>query len=189
MALIPTPSQTVGPYLYLGLNWLRTETLEGDGVEGKRIALTGRLLDGNGQPVPDGVLEIWQADGAGNYGHPEDRRRRTSEAGFTGFGRIPTAPDGSFRFTTIKPGPVPGPGNRWQAPHILVAIFMRGILKQLWTRIYFADEAANAEDPVLALIPDPSRRETLIATRQGAAAEYRFDIHLQGERETVFFDL
>lgn len=188
-ALAPTPSQTVGPYLSLGMTWMTVDDLAPPGVAGQRIRVSGRLLDGDGKPVTDGMIEIWQANAAGRYHHPGDDSSRPLDPRFLGFGRIPTGADGGFRFATVKPGPVPGPGNRWQAPHLLVAVFMRGILKQLWTRLYFADEAANAEDPVLALVADPARRQTLIAAPDPKSGEYRFDIHLQGPDETVFFDL
>ena len=125
----------------------------------------------------------------GRYAHAEDTQDKPRDAGFAGFGRIGTDKDGNFRFTTIKPGAVPGPGNSLQAPHILVALFMRGLLRHLYTRIYFSDEAAaNAADPVLALVDDPARRATLVAQRANGKAEYRWDIAMQGVRETVFLD-
>jgi protocatechuate 3,4-dioxygenase alpha subunit len=147
------------------------------------------VTDGDGAPIPDAVLEVWQADAHGRYAHAEDRQDKPKDAGFTGYGRIGTDKDGVFRFTTVKPGAVPGPGNSLQAPHILVALFMRGLLKHLYTRIYFSDEAAaNATDPVLGLIDDPARRATLIAQRADGTAEYRWDIAMQGNKETVFLD-
>jgi protocatechuate 3,4-dioxygenase alpha subunit len=187
--LLPTPSQTVGPYYSIGLNWLITDDLAASATAGERIVITGRVTDGDGAPVPDAVLEVWQADAHGRYAHAEDRQDKPKDAGFTGYGRIGTDKDGVFRFTTVKPGAVPGPGNTLQAPHILVALFMRGLLKHLYTRIYFSDEAAaNATDPVLSLVDDPARRATLIAQRANGTAEYRWDIAMQGDKETVFLD-
>ena len=188
MSLVPTPSQTVGPYLHLGLTWLTTTELARPGARGERIAVAGRVVDGDGAPIPDAMLEVWQANAAGKYDHAEDRCDLAVDPAFKGWGRIPTDMDGNFRFTTVKPGPVPGRGNSMQAPHILVAIFMRGMLRHAYTRIYFSDEAANASDPVLALVEPPARRATLVAARQEGAAEYRFDIVMQGDGETVFFD-
>ncbi len=187
--LLPTPSQTVGPYYSIGLNWLITNDLAAGATAGERIVITGRVTDGDGAPIPDAVLEVWQADAHGRYAHAEDRQDKPKDASFTGYGRIGTDKDGVFRFTTVKPGAVPGPGNSLQAPHILVALFMRGLLKHLYTRIYFSDEtAANAADPVLGLVDDPARRATLIAQRANGTAEYRWDIAMQGDKETVFLD-
>ncbi|MGE5339339.1 MAG: protocatechuate 3,4-dioxygenase subunit alpha [Gemmatimonadota bacterium] len=187
--LYATPWQTVGPYLHIGMNWLTTDDLAGEGVAGQRIAIEGVLVDGMGAPVPDGLIEIWQANSQGRYAHPEDTRD-APEAGFRGFGRVPTDEAGCFRFRTIKPGRVPATDGRLQAPHIAVSVFARGILKRLATRIYFADEPSNGEDPVLALVP-AARRPTLIAKQEGGP--YRFNIVIQGEAlgqgETVFFDL
>jgi protocatechuate 3,4-dioxygenase alpha subunit len=176
MRLYATTSQTVGPYLHIGMTWLITENLVSAGVAGERITLEGRVIDGDGKPVNDASVEIWQADARGRYG----------ARGFRGFGRSNTDAKGRFRFKTIKPGRVPGPGGKLQAPHIAVNIFMRGQLKQLVTRIYFPDEPANAKDPVLALVP-AARRKTLIARRKGKALHW--DVNLQGRDETVFFDL
>jgi protocatechuate 3,4-dioxygenase alpha subunit len=190
MALTPTGWQTVGPYLHIGLTWLNTTKLATEATRGERIVIEGRLFDGDGAPVPDGMLEIWQANADGRYDHPDDVQAKPLDPAFFGFGRVDTAKDGGFRFETIKPGRVPGPGNALQAPHILVSVMLRGQLRRLVSRIYFADEAANAEDPILALVDDPARRRTLMAARQpGKDACYRWDIHLQGDQETVFFDL
>jgi protocatechuate 3,4-dioxygenase, alpha subunit len=186
MSLFATGSQTVGPYLHIGLDWLNTRDIAGKGIEGERIAIAGRLIDGNGNGVNDGLIEIWQANAAGKYAHPEDTQKKALEKGWRGFGRIPTDAKGGFRFNTIKPGRVPAPGGGLQAPHLVVSVFMRGMLKQLATRIYFADEtAANAEDPVLKLVPPP-RRATLIPKKKGKALEW--NIVLQGKGETVFLD-
>lgn len=186
MSLHATGSQTVGPYLHIGLNWLTTRTIASPGVQGERISIQGRLIDGDGAGVSDGLIEVWQANAEGKYPHPEDRQRKPLEKGFRGFGRIPTDAKGAFRFSTIKPGRVPGPGGRLQAPHLVVAVFMRGLLKHLATRIYFPDEPANAEDPILKLVPAP-RRATLIAKRK-AKGVLEWNILLQGRNETVFFD-
>ncbi len=188
MALIPTPSQTVGPFLHIGLAWLTTTDLAKDASAGERVVMAGSVLDGDGNPIPDAVLELWQANAHGKYAHPEDAQDKPVDPAFAGFGRIPTDKDGHFRFVTIKPGTTPGPGGTRQAPHIVVAVFMRGMLRHLYTRIYFSDESANAADPILGRIHEPARRDTLIARRAADAPEYRWDIIMQGENETVFFD-
>ena len=186
MSLFATGSQTVGPYLHIGLKWLTTVDIAGKGIKGERVAIAGRLIDGDGNGVNDGLIEIWQANSQGKYAHPEDTQKKPLEKGWRGFGRIPTDAKGGFRFTTIKPGRVPSPDGRLQAPHLVVAIFMRGMLRQLATRIYFPDEAAaNAEDPILKLVP-AARRTTLIPKSKGNALEW--NIVLQGRNETVFFD-
>ena len=178
MSLQATTSQTVGPYLQIGLTWLITEDLAPAGVAGERVSIEGRVLDGNGKPVNDALVEIWQASADGKYG----------EKGFRGFGRSTTDDKGVFRFHTIKPGRVPGPGRKLQAPHIAVNVFMRGLLKQLVTRLYFPDDPANAEDAVLALVP-AERRATLIAKKlAGKPGALEWNVILQGRDETVFFD-
>jgi protocatechuate 3,4-dioxygenase, alpha subunit len=189
--LIATPSQTVGPFFHLALDRPDWADLTADGPEGERIIIEGRMTDGDGAPVADACLELWQANAAGRYAHPNDTRTdKPLDPNFRGFGRVSTDADGDFRFRTIRPGPVPGRGNALQAPHIAVAIFARGLLKQLHTRIYFADEPANDGDPVLLSIDDPAVRRTLIATRcDGSGPTYRFDVVLQGEHETAFFEL
>jgi len=187
MSRVPTASQTVGPYLHLGLTRITISDIAKDAVNGERIVIAGRVLDGEGKPIPDALLEFWQANAAGKYAHPEDTQDKPLDGRFVGFGRVPTDRDGGFSFTTVKPGAVPGHGNTQQAPHIVVCVFMRGMLRHLYTRIYFADEAANADDPVLGLIDDAGRRETLLA-QAGGAGIYRWDIVMQGPNETVFFD-
>ena len=186
MRLHASGSQTVGPYLHIGLTWLNTARIAGPGVKGERVTVQGRLLDGDGAAVSDGLIEIWQANAAGRYAHPEDRQKKALDTGFRGFGRIPTDARGRFRFTTIKPGSAPGPGGKLQAPHLAVTIFMRGLLKQLSTRLYFPGEPANAQDPVLKLVP-AARRATLVARRKGEGV-LQWNIVLQGRDETVFFD-
>jgi protocatechuate 3,4-dioxygenase alpha subunit len=189
-----TPSQTVGPFLHVGLvpaaygvREVFSHVVADAGSPGTHIRIEGRILDGEGNVAPDAMVEIWQADAQGRYPHPADGRPPASNS-FRGFGRAATDGDGGFAFATIKPGAVPGPGGAMQAPHINVGVFSRGILKRLFTRIYFTDEPANATDPILALVPK-ERRDTLLAKPQpGKPNVYRFDIHLQGDNETVFFD-
>jgi protocatechuate 3,4-dioxygenase alpha subunit len=183
-----TTSQTVGPFFSIGLDRLRANNLAGPGVSGERFTIEGKVLDGDGQAVPDAVIEIWQANTHGKYAHPEDTQEKPLEPGFSGYGRVPTDDNGQFRFTTIKPGSVPGPAGKPQAPHLVVSIFMRGLLKRLVTRIYFPDEAANNSDLVLSLV-EPARRSTLIAKKvQGRDAVLQWNVVLQGPEETVFFD-
>jgi protocatechuate 3,4-dioxygenase alpha subunit len=186
MKLLPTASQTVGPYLHIGLEWLTIDRLARPDCPGQHIKIEGRVLDGDGMPVPDALLEIWQANANGRYAHPEDAHEAPVTTGFRGFGRVPTDADGRFRFFTIRPGPVSDPHGGLQAPHILVSVFMRGLLKRLVTRIYFPDEPRNADDGVLRLVP-AERRETLVA-RAVATGELQWNIILQGAGETVFFD-
>jgi protocatechuate 3,4-dioxygenase alpha subunit len=193
MSLQMTSSQTVGPYLHIGLDGLNVDNLVGDGVTGERIVIEGRVFDGTGKPVTDGLVETWQANAHGKYAHPDDTRDVPLEPGFKGFGRVATDNEGAFRLTTVKPGRVPGPGSSQQAPHIVVSFFTRGLLKQLTTRIYFPDEPSNATDPVLNQVP-AERRSTLIARRvPGRDAVLEWNIVLQGEvdghGETVFFDI
>ena len=188
MSLQATTSQTVGPYLHIGLTWLITEDLAPVGAAGERISVSGRVLDGDGKPVNDALVEVWQANSNGKYAHPRDTQAKLVEKGFRGFGRSATDDNGAFRFRTIKPGRVPGPAGRLQAPHIAVNVFMRGQLKQLVTRIYFPEDPANAEDAVLALVP-AERRGTLIARKAaGKAGALVWNVILQGRDETVFFD-
>ena len=181
-----TASQTVGPYFAIGLDALLRPDLAQSDVPGRRVTITGRVLDGDGAPVTDALLELWQANADGKYAHPDDRQERAVDPRFHGFGRVSTDATGAFRFATIVPGRVPGPDGTLQAPHILVSVFMRGLLRQLVTRIYFPDDTANANDPVLALVPT-ERRGTLIA-RPAPAGGFTWNVILQGEGETVFFD-
>jgi protocatechuate 3,4-dioxygenase alpha subunit len=186
MSLYASGHQTVGPYLHIGLNWLVTRNIAPPGIKGERVTIQGRVLDGDGVGVNDGMIEIWQANAEGKYAHPEDQQKKALERGFRGFGRIPTDAKGGFRFSTIKPGCVPGPSGKVQAPHLVVSVFMRGMLKHLATRIYFPHEPANAEDPILKLVP-AARRPTLIARFNGKGA-LEWNVILQGKNETVFFD-
>lgn len=186
MKLIASGSQTVGPYLHIGMTWLNNDRIARAGVKGERVTIQGRLVDGAGVGVSDGLLEIWQANAAGKYAHPDDKQKKALDRGFRGFGRIPTDAKGRFRFATIKPGRAPGADGRLQAPHLNVTIFMRGLLKQLSTRIYFPGEDANAHDAVLRLVP-AARRATLVARRR-ARGMLEWNVVLQGKDETVFFD-
>jgi protocatechuate 3,4-dioxygenase, alpha subunit len=193
MRLAATPSQTVGPYLHIGLapRYIADIAFDGSTEQPQRISIEGRVVDGTGTPVVDGMFEIWQADADGRYAHPDDVGSGRDEAArsASGFGRIPTAADGSFGFTTIKPGRVRAPDGTLQAPHLVVAFFSRGLLKHLSTRIYFEDERdANGEDLVLRAVP-ASRRSTLVATKTDPG-RYAWELTLRGapELETVFFD-
>jgi len=195
MTLKQSPSQTVGPYFAYGLtaeqygydfSSIAGGRMADEDTDGERIRIVGRVLDGAGAPVDDAMIEIWQADAQGRYAHPADPRG--SNLAFKGFGRVGTGtnPQNRFMFDTVKPGSVGG-----QAPHVTMCVMARGMLSHAFTRIYFSDEAeANAADAVLASVPD-KRRDTLIANRDEtqAGVVYRFDVHLQGDAETVFFDL
>ena len=179
-----TPSQTVGPYLSIGLPWPDGRLVVPEGTPGA-VRVFGTVYDGAGAVVPDALVETWQADPSGCFGHPDDPRGRAT--GFRGFGRCPTGDAGDWAILTLKPGIVPDREGRPQAPHIDVSVLARGLLHRVVTRVYFADEAeANAADPVLATVPDV-RRSTLIAVPERDG--YRFDIRLQGDDETVFFAL
>jgi protocatechuate 3,4-dioxygenase alpha subunit len=202
MTLQATTSQTVGPYFQIGLARFYVDDLTGPGVSGEAIEIAGRVFDGDGQPVPDGVIEIWQADGEGQYAQPEFLQALESigEGGlpvteniqaqrgqpFRGFGRVPTDADGSFHFKTIKPGRVAAPDGTLQAPHIAVSVFTRGLLRRLVTRIYFPDEPGNAQDFALKLV-DAERRHTLIA-KKVRDNRLEWNVVLQGVDETIFFD-
>jgi protocatechuate 3,4-dioxygenase alpha subunit len=201
-----TPSQTVGPYFAYGLaphsrcdwspdrkayDWKETvgANLVTPDATGEKIRIEGRVTDGDGAPINDAMIEIWQADAQGRYASPRDGRARPNTQ-FKGFGRSATDKDGVYSFDTIKPGAVPGPNGKTQAPHIVFCIYSRGMLRQVYTRLYFADDAANTGDPILALVPE-DRRGTLLAYKQakGGQPVYRFDIRVQGENETVFFEI
>ncbi|ALE74672.1 protocatechuate 3,4-dioxygenase [Pseudonocardia sp. EC080610-09] len=184
----PTPSQTVGPYLSLGLPWPDGADVVPEGTPGA-VTVGGTVHDGDGDPVVDALIETWQADPDGRFDHPDDPRgaRRPAVAGFRGFGRVPTGDDGCWSLRTVLPGalPVPGEDGVSEAPHLDVSVFARGLLDRVVTRIYFPCFAeANAADPLLAVVP-AERRDTLVAVAEGAG-RYRFDIRLQGAGETVF---
>jgi protocatechuate 3,4-dioxygenase, alpha subunit len=186
---VPTPSQTVGPFFAIELTTDEhcVKCVTGPQTQGKRVWITFRVLDGDGVPVDDAMLEIWQADSNGKYNHPEDVQPKKLDPGWMGFGRIATGEDGGCVLETIRPGRVAQ--STPQAPHLTIAVFARGMLKPLYTRVYFAGDAANDEDPILRLVP-PERRETLLARPDSARPGYwSFDIRLQGDQETVFFDV
>ena len=178
-----TPSQTIGPFFSHALPWTDGPYVVPEGTQGA-IWLRGTVSDGAGQPVPDALVETWQADPDGRFDHPDDPRGAV--AGFRGFGRCPTDASGGWAILTRKPGAVPGPDGTTQAPHVDLSVFARGLLNRVVTRLYFPDEVeANAADPVLAGIADPDDRATLVA--EATSDGYRFDVRLQGYRETVFF--
>ena len=196
-------SQTAGPYVHIGLaphaagfdifenNF--SHVLATADTKGERITIEGRVIDGSGTPVRDVLVELWQANAAGKYNHPADRQQKPVDPTFRGWGRACSDfESGIFTFETIKPGIVEGRGGRSMAPHVNLWIVARGINIGLNTRMYFSDEtAANAADPVLNLIEWEVRRNTLIGQREERSGKriYRFDIHLQGPQETVFFDV
>lgn len=200
-----TPSQTVGPFFAYGLtpkgrcawdpngqySWKNSveSNLVTPDASGTRIRIEGIVYDGDGAPINDCMIEIWQADSQGRYASSRDKSALPN-SGFKGFGRSATDKAGLFQFDTIKPGQVAGPGGKPQAPHIVVCIFSRGMIRQVYTRLYFADDAANAADPILAMVPE-DRRGTLLAHRQPGSdpVVYRFDVHVQGDNETVFFEI
>ena len=192
--MIQSPSQTVGPYFSQGLlregDQVFTNVLVAANTDGERIRITGCVFDAEGRPIEDAMIEIWQANSHGRYNHPLDEQDKPLDAEFSGHGRASTDLNGNYRFETIKPGSVPGPDNKTQAPHINAIVFARGMLSHAFTRIYFEDEVLNQDDPVLASIEDEARRNTLVARREevDGAVVYRFDIRFQGENETAFFD-
>jgi protocatechuate 3,4-dioxygenase alpha subunit len=186
-----TPSQTVGPFYAIGLTSKTMNMLATDSTQGQRIRVEGRVIDGDGKPIPDAMVEIWQANAYGRYNHPDDKQEKPLDPSFTGWGRSGTDENCLYSFETIKPGPVPGPGDSVQAPHINVAVFARGMLVHAFTRLYFSDEPSNEADPILKLVKNKARRLTLIAAREDRNGKpvYHFDIRLQGKNETVFFDM
>src|ERR1700733_3542824 len=214
MSLQATTSQTVGPFFKIGLGWLYDNTLAKKNVSGQRVTIQGKVLDGDGVPVTDAILEVWQANALGKYNHPEDKQNKPLEPEFTGFARVPVNSAGTFPFPPHQPGSVAGPNGKDQAPHLLVSVFMRGVLRRMVTRIYFPDEPRNAADFILNLV-EPARRSTLIAkkiattiekqTEQKATAKktakniangpggspvtLEWNVILQGAEETVFFDV
>jgi protocatechuate 3,4-dioxygenase alpha subunit len=181
---------TVGPFFHRVLPWEGGGEMAKRETKGERITILGRVLDAEGKPINDAMIELWQANAAGKYNHPEDDQPGEIDPSFQGFGRVTADADGYFTVSTIKPGPVRGLGNTLQAPHIEVSIFARGVLKRLVTRIYFAGEAANDADPVLALIEDKERRSTIMATPDASEpGRWLITLHLGGPQETVFFDV
>ena len=189
MSELLTPSQTVGPYFSMRLPWPEGPYVAPEGADGA-ITIYGRLYDGAGDPIPDGLIETWQADQEGRFAHPDDPRGPVPDGDLTfrGFGRCATGHDGTYKIVTLKPGALPFGDGRTEAPHIDVSVFSRGMLDRSVTRIYFPDEtAANEADPVLQAVA-AGRRATLIAAPAGENL-LRFDIRMQGQDETVFFDL
>lgn len=187
MKIPATTSQTVGPFFSIGCDRLLCSELAPDAERGERVTIRGRVLDADGNGVPDALLELWQANAEGRYARLEDTAE-TRQPRFTGFGRVSTGKRGEFRFTTVKPGRVPGPDGTLQAPHIAVSVFCRGLLRRLVTRIYFPGTSENDRDFALNLVP-ASRRDTLIAVRSDEPHELEWNVVLQGPRETVFFDV
>ncbi len=187
MNLTPSASQTVGPFFNYALTTnAALGILAGEGAQGERLRLVFRVVDGEGVPTPaDSMIELWQADAHGRYGHALDPQSCTADPNFCGFGRLETDSNGTCIFETVKPGSCGG----LQAPHINVAVFARGLLKQLHTRVYFDGEALNANDPVLALVPEDRRTTLMAMPTPGQANTWSIEIRLQGEEETVFFDL
>ncbi len=181
-----TPSQTIGPFYFGTLVKGYRADLAPPGVTGERIEIALTLHDADGVVVPDGLLEVWQANSHGRYNHPEDRRNLPLDADFEGHGRASTDAAGTARFATVRPGRVPWPAGGQQAAHINISVFARGLLNRLATRLYFEGDPALGEDPVLKLV-EPDRRATLIARHAGGA--WHLPIHLGGARETVFFDI
>lgn len=184
------PSQTIGPFYHFSLtanSGLGCMTLPE--TKGKHIRLRFRLLDGDGVPIPDGMLELWQADASGKYDHPADTQTQAADPAFCGFGRLATDAQGICVFDTVYPGRVPDGRGGCQASHINVSVFARGLLDRLCTRVYFEGDPGLADDPVLAIVPE-NRRHTLMARCDVEhRAQWNFDIHLQGEQETVFFEI
>jgi protocatechuate 3,4-dioxygenase, alpha subunit len=185
--MIPSPSQTIGPFFHFP-QFVRPSLgrMAGADAKGERIQLAVHLLDGDGVPVPDGLIELWQADANGKYEHPEDQQEQDPDPDLCGFGRLPTDADGVCVFETVRPGAAPGIGGDPQAPHIVVTVFARGMLRPLFTRAYFDGDPANETDRVLALVPE-ARRRTLMAHYDSGT--WLFQIHLCGDGETVFFDV
>lgn len=193
MTAPPTASQTVGPFFHLGMVYLEKDNFVTEGAAGERITIRGKVLDGDRKPVADAVLEIWQADSTGRY-PSEFPARNFASPHFLGFGRVETNDNGEFKFTTIKPGRLPAPDGSLQAPHIVITLFSRGLLKPLRTRLYLPDEPGNTDDVVLRQIPS-DRRSTLIAALAGKRGVqnvpeniFEWNIVMQGDGETVFFD-
>ncbi len=182
-----SPFQTIGPFFDFGLEIGDGDLIASEAADGVHIVVEGVIRDGAGDPVPDAIVEVWQANAAGRYRHPADNGPAAIDPACDGFGRVATNGDGRFAFRTVLPGRVRGPDERWQAPHLLVSVLSRGVQTRLATRIYFEDQPSNADDPVLGLVP-AHRRGTLVA-RRADASRYVLDILLQGPGETVFFDV
>jgi protocatechuate 3,4-dioxygenase, alpha subunit len=186
MSLRMTGSQTVGPFFKIGMAWLYRTDIGCEARGGERVRIRGSVLDGDGAPVPDALIEIWQADTQGRYATGPDGEA-IADAEFMGFGRVPTDAQGVFEFRTVKPGRVLHPNGQLQAPHLSVTVFMRGLLKPVQTRLYFPDDPSHASDPVLSAVP-AARRATLVAiAKQGPENLLEWNVRMQGDHETVFF--
>jgi protocatechuate 3,4-dioxygenase alpha subunit len=188
MTKLPTPSQTVGPFFTIGLRSLERENSQSAEIAGEEIFVTGRIVDGDGNGVNDALMELWHADALGKFGGLAEGAVEDVETGSVGFLRLQTDEDGGFAFKTIKPGRVAGIGEALQAPHIVVVLFMRGLLKQLVTRVYFPDEPGNTEDAILAMVPAGRRASVLLKKVASRENHYEWNVLLQGANETVFFD-
>ena len=187
MTVVATTSQTVGPFFSIGLSQLSVSSTYDEGVEGRAITISGQIFDGEGISVPDAQLEFWQADSNGFHPGTESNPRQTIDPRFRGFARIGTDCQGAYQVHTIIPGRTATGSGGVQAPHIAVLVFLRGILRHLMTRIYFSGNPANPQDTILQMVP-PERRNTLMAYPiEGNASAYLWNIRLQGEQETVFF--
>jgi protocatechuate 3,4-dioxygenase alpha subunit len=188
--LQPSAFQTVGPFFHLGcIDTRSVSCLAGAKAKGERMHLTCVVLDGEGAPIPDAMIEIWQADAEGKYNHPADWQEKVADVECSGFGRLATDENGMCVFETVRPGRVAGNDGGLQAPHLEISVFARGVLNRLVTRAYFEGDPANLEDPILALVP-AERRATLMAHADSRnAGDWRFEIRLCGEDETVFFDV
>ena len=190
MDLVPSPSQTIGPFFHIYFDAKGVcGCIAGAEAKGEHIQLTCRVVDGDGVPIPDALIELWQTDAQGIFNHPADERHGNADPAVLGFGRLPTDNEGICVFETVRPGRIPAPAGSSYAPHIVVSVFGRGLLKRLVTRIYFAGDSANRDDSVLALVSQ-GRRETLMAHPDSTRLGLRnFDIRLSGDDETVFFDV
>ena len=194
MDLIPTANQPIGPFYHFALTpgWATGDNsagvMAGPGTLGERIRLTVRVLDRDGSPVTNGMIELWQADAAGKYDHPADTQNRTPDPAFRGFGRLATDDQGLCVFETVKPGQVPGLRRQLQAPHINVSVYAPGLLRRVVTRIYFEGDPANEPDEIMRLVPE-DRRASMMARPGVESGQWGFELHLTGPCETVFFDV
>jgi protocatechuate 3,4-dioxygenase, alpha subunit len=188
MTRLPTPSQTVGPFFTIGLRSLGREQPPSAEIAGEEIFVTGRIVDGNGDGVNDALMELWHADVLDKCGRLAEGAAEDVDGGCAGFLRVRSDENGGFAFKTIKPGRVTGIGGALQAPHIVVVLFMRGLLKQLVTRVYFPDGPGNTEDAILALVPEARRASLLLKKVASRENHYKWNVVLQGADETVFFD-
>jgi protocatechuate 3,4-dioxygenase, alpha subunit len=188
-SLCPTTWQTVGPFFSIGLEPLYVDNIAVEGVVGERVSIEGQILDGDGQPIPDCLVEIWQANANGKYAHPEDFQTKPLEENFRGFARLGTDDQGRFGLVTIKPGTVEGPNGLEQAPHLVVSLTMRGLLRGLATRAYFEGDSRNSTDPILQLVPQDRRGTLMMKSSSAEPTRFLWTIRMQHPtQETVFFD-